>query len=92
MCREGKGQLLNHHVSRLISYLYNFCAHLPILKSRHIQFIGLGGSIGTGLFLVVGRALTAGGSLSMLLGFAIAGVFVFGMVGALPSQVLRSPH
>lgn len=50
------------------------------LKSRHIQFIALGGSIGTGLFLGIGRAHTQGGPLSILLGYSLTGVAIFGMV------------
>lgn len=42
--------------------------------------MGLGGSIGTGLFLGIGRALAASGPLSMFLGFAITGVAIWGMV------------
>ena len=52
------------------------------LKSRHIQFIALGGTIGTGLFLGIGRALTAAGPLSILLGYSFVGIAVFGMVSA----------
>lgn len=42
--------------------------------------MGLGGSIGTALFLGIGRALAATGPLSMLLGFLFTGAAVFGMV------------
>lgn len=38
------------------------------LKSRHIQFIALGGTIGTGLFLGIGKAFATSGPLSVLLG------------------------
>ncbi|KAL6362089.1 hypothetical protein LRP88_05573 [Fusarium phalaenopsidis] len=41
------------------------------LKSRHIQFIALGGTIGTGLFLGIGSALTRAGPLSIFLGYSI---------------------
>lgn len=51
------------------------------LKSRHIQFIALGGTIGTGLFLGIGRALTQAGPLSILLGYTFTGIAIFGMVG-----------
>lgn len=50
------------------------------LKSRHIQFIALGGTIGTGLFLGIGRAFTQAGPLSLLLGYSFTGVAVYAMV------------
>lgn len=52
------------------------------LKSRHIQFIALGGTIGTGLFLGIGRAFTQAGPLSILLGYTFTGVAVYAMVSA----------
>lgn len=56
------------------------------LKSRHIQFIALGGSIGTSLFLGIGSSLTKAGPVNLLLGFAITGLFVYGMVSPGPSR------
>lgn len=50
------------------------------LKSRHIQFIALGGTIGTGLFLGIGRAFATAGPLSLLLGYTFTGVAIFAMV------------
>lgn len=50
------------------------------LKSRHIQFIALGGTIGTGLFLGIGRAFTQAGPLSVLLGYTFTGVAIYAMV------------
>lgn len=50
------------------------------LKSRHIQFIALGGTIGTGLFLGIGRAFTQAGPLSLLLGYTFTGVAIYAMV------------
>lgn len=50
------------------------------LKARHVQFMGLGGSIGTALFLGIGRSLAASGPLSMFLGFIFTGVAIWGMV------------
>jgi len=59
------------------------------LKSRHIQFIALGGTIGTGLFLGIGRALTQAGPLSILLGYTFTGIAVFGMVRFFRASVVR---
>ncbi|KAF2005591.1 amino-acid permease inda1 [Amniculicola lignicola CBS 123094] len=53
------------------------------LKSRHIQFIALGGTIGTGLFLGIGSAFAKAGPLSVLLGYTITGIAVFGMMQCL---------
>lgn len=43
------------------------------LKSRHIQFIAIGGTIGTGLFVGSGGALARAGPVSLLLGYLIVG-------------------
>ncbi|OJD26195.1 hypothetical protein ACJ73_02426 [Blastomyces percursus] len=61
------------------------------LKSRHIQFIALGGSIGTGLFLGIGRAHTQGGPLSILLGYTFTGVAIFGMMMSLGEMATWLP-
>ncbi|KAF2740214.1 hypothetical protein EJ04DRAFT_540291 [Polyplosphaeria fusca] len=53
------------------------------LKSRHIQFIALGGTIGTGLFLGIGTAFAHAGPLSVLLGYTMTGVAVFAMMQCL---------
>ncbi|KAF2470166.1 uncharacterized protein BDR25DRAFT_304114 [Lindgomyces ingoldianus] len=53
------------------------------LKSRHIQFIALGGTIGTGLFLGIGSAFAHAGPLSVLLGYTFTGVAVFAMMQCL---------
>ncbi|CUM67391.1 uncharacterized protein PRCAT00005085001 [Priceomyces carsonii] len=41
-----------------------------VLKNRHIQLIGIGGTIGTALFVSIGSALSTGGPLSLLMGFS----------------------
>jgi yeast amino acid transporter len=53
------------------------------LKSRHIQFIALGGTIGTGLFLGIGTAFAHAGPVSVLLGYTFTGVAVFAMMQCL---------
>lgn len=50
------------------------------LKSRHIQFIALGGTIGTGLFLGIGSAFATAGPLSVLLGYTMVGIAIWGMM------------
>ncbi|KAM0719586.1 hypothetical protein Q7P37_003716 [Cladosporium fusiforme] len=53
------------------------------LKSRHIQFIAIGGTIGTGLFLGIGSAFVRAGPLSVLLGYTFTGIAIFGMMHSL---------
>jgi hypothetical protein len=47
------------------------------LKSRHVQFIALGGMIGTGLFVGTGVALERAGPLSIFLAYTIVGMFLY---------------
>lgn len=61
------------------------------LKSRHIQFIALGGTIGTGLFLGIGRAFSTGGPLSILLGYTFVGLAVFAMMMSLGEMATWLP-
>jgi amino acid permease len=51
------------------------------LKERHLQFIAIGGTIGTGLFLGIGAALATSGPLSLLLGYTFSSVAMWVMVG-----------
>lgn len=46
------------------------------LKQRHIQMIGLAGTIGTGLFLATGQALARGGPLGLLIAYCIIGFMI----------------
>ncbi|WPH02405.1 Hypothetical protein R9X50_00526800 [Acrodontium crateriforme] len=61
------------------------------LKSRHIQFIALGGTIGTGLFIGIGSAFTGSGPLSVLLGYAITGLAIFAMMQCLGEMATWLP-
>jgi len=61
------------------------------LKSRHIQFIALGGTIGTGLFLGIGSALTRAGPLSVLLGYTFTGIAIFAMMQSLGEMATWLP-
>ena len=44
------------------------------LKSRHLNMIAIGGSIGAGLFVGSGGALSRGGPAALLIGFGIIGI------------------
>ncbi|MCJ1348671.1 hypothetical protein MMC31_006904 [Peltigera leucophlebia] len=61
------------------------------LKSRHIQFIALGGTIGTGLFLGIGKAFQQAGPLSLLLGYTFTGVAIFAMMQSLGEMATWLP-
>ncbi|KAE8348430.1 hypothetical protein BDV28DRAFT_152849 [Aspergillus coremiiformis] len=41
------------------------------LKARHIQLIGIGGTIGTALYVQIGKSLLRGGPASLFLAFTI---------------------
>lgn len=41
------------------------------LKPRHIQLIGIGGTIGTALYVQIGRGLMNGGPASLFMAFTI---------------------
>lgn len=47
------------------------------LKARHIQMIALGGTIGTGLFMASGKAISGAGPGGALCSYAIVGLLVF---------------
>lgn len=51
------------------------------LKSRHLHMIAIGGSIGAGLFVGSGSALTDGGPAALLIDFTIIGVVSKGLSG-----------
>ncbi|KAH6683029.1 amino acid permease/ SLC12A domain-containing protein [Halenospora varia] len=61
------------------------------LKSRHIQFIALGGTIGTGLFLGIGSAFKNSGPLSVLLGYSFTGIAIFAMMQCLGEMATWLP-
>lgn len=60
------------------------------LKARQVQMIGIGGAIGSGLFLGAGGRLAKGGP-GMFLVYAVCGIFVFLILRALGELVLHRP-
>ncbi|KXT01415.1 hypothetical protein AC578_9518 [Pseudocercospora eumusae] len=61
------------------------------LKERHVQFIAIGGTIGTGLFLGIGRHLAQSGPLSTFLGYIFTGCAIWGMMQCLGEMVTWLP-
>lgn len=57
------------------------------LKSRHVQLIALGGTIGTGLFLGAGQTIHQAGP-SILIAYLIAGIVCFLLMRALGELLL----
>lgn len=60
------------------------------LRSRHVQLIAIGGTIGVGLFLGSARALQSAGP-GLLLSYAIGGVVVFFIMRALGELLTYRP-
>ncbi|KAK0211298.1 general amino acid permease AGP2 [Desarmillaria ectypa] len=61
------------------------------LKSRHIQLIGIGGTIGTALFVQIGSALPHGGPGSLLLAFVVWATVVLAINSCLSELVTWVP-
>ncbi|GEN95982.1 amino acid permease [Pediococcus ethanolidurans] len=61
------------------------------LKSRHVQLIAIGGTIGTGLFLGAGQSIHLAGP-SILLAYAITGIVCFWLMRALGELLLSDLH
>jgi L-asparagine transporter-like permease len=60
------------------------------LSNRHIQFIALGGAIGTGLFLGAGSAIFVAGP-SIILGYLISGIMAFSIMRQLGEMDTEEP-
>ncbi|ESK87643.1 general amino acid permease [Moniliophthora roreri MCA 2997] len=61
------------------------------LSSRHIQLIGIGGSIGTAIFVQIGAALTHGGPGSLFVAFAFWSTVVLALNNSLSEMVTWMP-
>ncbi|KAK3324610.1 putative carnitine transport protein [Cercophora scortea] len=61
------------------------------LKSRHIQLIGIGGTIGTALFVSIGRGLLNGGPGSLFLAFTIWCFFILAVTLCMAEMVTYLP-
>ncbi|TWU75738.1 hypothetical protein ED733_000810 [Metarhizium rileyi] len=61
------------------------------LQGRHLQFIAIGATFGTGLFLGTGAALAKAGPASLLIGFIFIGLVVFSVMVALGEMAAYMP-
>ncbi|KZF26821.1 AAT family amino acid transporter [Xylona heveae TC161] len=61
------------------------------LKGRHMQMIAIGGSIGAGLFVGSGGALSTGGPASLIIGFLIVGGMLLCTVQSLGELAVMYP-
>ncbi|KAJ6259592.1 amino-acid permease inda1 [Drechslerella dactyloides] len=61
------------------------------LKSRHMNMIAIGGSIGAGLFVGSGGALATGGPASLIIDYSIIGIMIFNVVYALGEMAIMYP-
>jgi len=61
------------------------------LKTRHLSMIGIGGSIGTGLFVALGYNITAAGPGGALTAYAVMGVLVYFLMTSLGEMSTEIP-
>lgn len=61
------------------------------LKTRHISMIALGGSIGTGLFVASGSAISQAGPLGAIAAYAAIGVMVYFLMTSLGEMATYLP-
>ncbi|KAI2635460.1 arginine transporter [Xylaria nigripes] len=61
------------------------------LNSWHLQFIAIGGTIGTGLFLGSGKALATAGPVGCLIAFAFVGSIIYSIMVSLGEMATYMP-
>ncbi|KAK3491602.1 putative carnitine transport protein [Neurospora crassa] len=61
------------------------------LKSRHIQLIGIGGTIGTAFYVQIGKGLLNGGPASLFLAFTIWCTFILAITMCMAEMVTYLP-
>ncbi|GMM32352.1 bifunctional polyamine/amino acid permease [Martiniozyma asiatica (nom. inval.)] len=69
-------------------------ANVPLmrsLKSRHLQMIAIGGSIGSGLFVASGSALNAGGPAALIIVWILTGIMMYCTIQALGELCVTFP-
>ena len=61
------------------------------LNSRHLQFLAIGGTIGTGLFLGSGEALATAGPVGCLIAYIFVGAIIFSIMVSLSEMATYIP-
>ncbi|KAI5865289.1 amino acid permease/ SLC12A domain-containing protein [Durotheca rogersii] len=61
------------------------------LKARHIQLIGIGGTIGTALYVQIGRSLLQGGPASLFIAFSLWCTVILAVTMSLAEMVTYLP-
>ena len=61
------------------------------LQSHHLQFLAIGGTIGTGLFLGSGEALATAGPVGCLIAFIFVGTIVYAVMTSLGEMAAFIP-
>ena len=62
------------------------------LHSRHLTMIALGGTIGTGLFIASGSAITTAGPGGSLIAYAVMGIMVYFLMTSLAEMATYNPR
>ncbi|KAK4055504.1 Amino acid permease [Microbotryomycetes sp. JL201] len=87
------GGIITHGSAQVVDPLAE--GHNPMLqqqmKTRHLQMIAVGGSIGTGLFIGTGQALVNGGPAAILIAWLIIGVMLINVTQALGEMCILYP-
>ncbi|KAF9469325.1 general amino acid permease AGP2 [Collybia nuda] len=88
--KEKAGESHSEHRVRLEGLRGHDQTHRR-LKNRHIQLIGIGGTVGTALFVQIGSALTKGGPGSLFLAFTLWSTFILAVNNCLSEMVTWIP-
>ncbi|KAG0304119.1 hypothetical protein BGZ97_001611 [Linnemannia gamsii] len=80
-----------HHQSGGLTENEQFGEVKRDLKSRHLQMIAIGGTIGTGIFLSSGGSVAGAGPLGALISYTIVGTMVFFIVTSLGEMASYLP-
>ncbi|KAK4056678.1 hypothetical protein OIO90_002230 [Microbotryomycetes sp. JL221] len=62
------------------------------LKSRHLTFVAIGGTIGTGIFLSVGSSVATAGAGGALVAYLVVGLFCLGVILTLGEMTALIPN